>query len=258
VLAGVVALVVALNSGEDAPPPVAQVEVPQLVGALEADARTAITAADLRVGTVSTGVSSAQDEGRVLSSDPAPGTRVDPETTVTLVVGSGPDTIAVPGVVGLQVQAARGNLTSAGFSNVTIDNVPDLAPEGQVIAVDPAEGAAVAPDTAITLRVSQGTAPVPDVTGLPQQQAIDRLQEAGFTNLTVATGERNDVPEGTVFGTEPGANTSLSARDEITVLVAVPEPVQAPTPTTPATPTPTPTATPTPTSPGAVVPVPGG
>ncbi|GAB3353267.1 Stk1 family PASTA domain-containing Ser/Thr kinase [Modestobacter lapidis] len=237
VLVGVIALVVALNSGEEAPPPVTRVEVPQLVGELEADARTALTAADLRVGTVTTGASSAEDEGRVLSSDPRPGTQVDPETSVALVVGSGPDTITVPGVVGLPVQSARGNLTTAGFTNVTIDNVPDLAPEGQVIAIDPTEGAAVAPDAVITLQVSQGTAPVPDVTGLPQQQAVDQLEEAGFTNVTVATGERSDVPEGTVFGTEPGPNAQLAANDELTVLVAVPEPVEPTTPTQSSAPT---------------------
>jgi beta-lactam-binding protein with PASTA domain/tRNA A-37 threonylcarbamoyl transferase component Bud32 len=239
VLAGVIALVMALGNGEEAAPPVAQVAVPQVVGELEADARTALTGADLRVGTVTPGVSSVEDEGRVLSSDPAPGTQVDPTTSVTLVVGSGPDTITVPGVVGLQVDRARGNLTSAGFTNVTIDNVPDLAPQGQVIAVDPAENAAVAPDAAITLSVSQGTAPVPDVTGQTQQQALAALREVGFTNVTAATGERGDVPEGTVFGTEPGANTQLAAGDEITVLVAVPEPVETTAPVTTSRPAPT-------------------
>jgi serine/threonine-protein kinase len=224
--------------------------VPQVVGELEADARTALTGADLRVGTVTPGVSSVEDEGRVLSSDPAPGTQVDPTTSVTLVVGSGPDTITVPGVVGLQVDRARGNLTSAGFTNVTIDNVPDLAPQGQVIAVDPAENAAVAPDAAITLSVSQGTAPVPDVTGQTQQQALAALREVGFTNVTAATGERGDVPEGTVFGTEPGANTQLAAGDEITVLVAVPEPVETTAPVTTSRPAPT-SAPPTSTSPAA-------
>jgi beta-lactam-binding protein with PASTA domain/tRNA A-37 threonylcarbamoyl transferase component Bud32 len=250
VLAGVIALVMALGNGEEAAPPVAQVAVPQVVGELEADARTALTGADLRVGTVTPGVSSVEDEGRVLSSDPAPGTQVDPTTSVTLVVGSGPDTITVPGVVGLQVDRARGNLTSAGFTNVTIDNVPDLAPQGQVIAVDPAENAAVAPDAAITLSVSQGTAPVPDVTGQTQQQALATLREVGFTNVTAATGERGDVPEGTVFGTEPGANTQLAAGDEITVLVAVPEPVETTAPVTTSRPAPT-SAPPTSTSPAA-------
>jgi beta-lactam-binding protein with PASTA domain/tRNA A-37 threonylcarbamoyl transferase component Bud32 len=248
VLVGVVALVIALNSGEEAPPPVAQVAVPQVVGELEADARAALTEADLRVGTVTPQASSAEDMGRVLSSDPAPGTRVDPETSVALVVGSGPDTITVPGVVGLQVQRARENLTRAGFTNVTIDNVPDLAPQGQVIAVEPTEGSAVAPDTAITLQVSQGTAPVPDVTGLSQEEAVARLEELGFTNVTVATGERSDVPAGTVFGTEPGANTQLAANDEITVLVAVPEPVETTTPPAPTT---------TPASPSAPIPTTG-
>jgi serine/threonine-protein kinase len=155
----------------------------------------------------------------------------------------------VPGVVGLPVERARSNLTSAGFSNVTIDNVPDLAPEGQVIAVDPAEDSAVAPDTAITLSVSQGTAPLPDVAGLPQQEAVDRLEAEGFGNVTIATGESDTVPQGVVIGTEPGPNTSLSADDEVTVLVAVPVPVETtttpPTPTTtaPTTTTPTPTTT---------------
>ena len=248
VLAGVLALVIALNSGEEAPPPVAQVPVPEVVGELEADARTALTEAGLRVGTVTPGASSAEDEGRVLSSDPAPGTQVDPETSVTLTVGSGPDTIAVPGVVGLQVERARSNLTSAGFTNVTIDNVPDLAPEGQVIAVDPAEDSSVAPDTAITLSVSQGTAPLPDVAGLPQQEAVDRLEAEGFGNITLATGESDTVPQGVVISTEPGANTALSADDEVTVLVAVPVPVETTTPPAPA-PTTTTTTPPPPVEP---------
>jgi serine/threonine-protein kinase len=252
VLVGIVALVVSLNSGEEAAPPVAQVPVPAVVGELEADARTALTDAGLRVGTATPAASSAEDEGRVLSSDPVPGSEVPRETTVTLVVGTGPDTIPVPGVVGLPVERARGNLTSAGFTNVTIDNVPDLAPAGQVIGVDPAENAAVAPDTAITLQVSQGTAPLPDVAGLTEQEAVDRLAAAGFTNVEVATGERGDVAPGTVFDTEPGANTSLSARDVVTVLVAVPEPAQTTTPPAPTTTAPTqapaPTTTPTATS----------
>ncbi|WP_448614892.1 Stk1 family PASTA domain-containing Ser/Thr kinase [Modestobacter sp. URMC 112] len=254
VLAGIIALVVSLNSGEEAPPPVAQVTVPTVVGELEDDARARLTEAGLRVGTATPAASSAEDEGRVLSSDPEQGREVDPDTTVSLVVGSGPDTVTVPGVVGLEVSRARTNLTGAGFTNVTIDNVPDLAPEGQVIAVDPDEGSAVAPDAAITLRVSQGTAPLPDVTGLTQQEALDRLADAGFTNVDVATGERGDVPEGTVFGTEPGANTSLAAGDEITVLVAVPEPVETTTP--PAAPTTTAPATSSAPPPSTAVPTP--
>ena len=249
VLAGIIALVLTLGNGEEAPPPVAQVTVPTVVGELEDDARARLTEAGLRVGTATPAASSAEDEGRVLSSDPAEGSEVDPETTVSLVVGSGPDTITVPGVVGLEVSRARTNLTGAGFTNVTIDNVPDLAPEGQVIAVDPDEGSDVAPDAAITLQVSQGTAPLPDVTGLTQQEALDRLADAGFTNVDVATGERGDVPEGTVFGTEPGGNTSLAAGDEITVLVAVPEPVETTTPPAPPTTTaPATTSAPPPTT----------
>ena len=254
VLAGIVALVLTLGNGEEAPPPVAQVTVPTVVGELEDDARARLTEAGLRVGTATPAASSAEDEGRVLSSDPAQGSEVDPDTTVSLVVGSGPDTVTVPGVVGLEVSRARTNLTGAGFTNVTIDNVPDLAPEGQVIAVDPNEGSAVAPDAAVTLQVSQGTAPLPDVTGLTQQEALDRLADAGFTNVDVATGERGDVPEGTVFGTEPGANTSLAAGDEITVLVAVPEPVETTTP--PAAPTTTAPETTTPPLPTTAVPTP--
>ena len=84
---------------------------------------------------------------------------------------------------------------------------------------------------------------------------VNRLAAAWFTNVEVATGERGDVAPGTVFDTEPGANTSLSARDVVTVLVAVPDPAQTTTPV-PTTTAPAPPAPTAPSTAPSTVPVP--
>ena len=89
------------------------------------------------------------------SSTPASGAEVDEGTAVDLVVGAAPDTIAVPNVVGLTEDRARERRSSRPASrSVNSEQADSLEAEGTVIAVDPAEGQQAAPDTTITLQVS--------------------------------------------------------------------------------------------------------
>ncbi|SNR62029.1 Stk1 family PASTA domain-containing Ser/Thr kinase [Blastococcus mobilis] len=247
-LGGVIAAAIALNGGEPEPPAVQQVQVPPVVNQTEAAARQAITDANLVVGQVSQRTTTDEtQQGRVLESSPAGGAQVDEGTEVNLVVGVAPDTVAVPNVVGLDEQRARATLQQAGFTNVTIDRVDSAEPEGQVIDVDPAESTSIAPDTTITLTVSDGDTAVPDVRGLTQAAALEALRAAGFTTITSQNVESDEVAEGQAVGTEPGATTQAAADDEIILLIAVPTPPVETTPTEPTTPTTTPPPTPTPT-----------
>jgi serine/threonine-protein kinase len=252
VLAGLVVLLVVLTSGgAQTPPPVTQVQVPtQLVGLSEADARAAITNAGLTVGQVSTGVSSPADKGKVISANPAPGAKVDPKATVNLVVGAGPNTIAVPQVVGLTESGAKANLKAQGFTgSINTNQVDSLEPQGRVVSIAPTEGAQAAPDTSITLGISTGTVTLPDVAGKNEASARAALTRLGISagDIVSTSVESADVATGLVVGTEPGANTRVSAGQEITLKIAVPVPSTATTPaTTPATSS---SSTPTSTSP---------
>ena len=74
----------------------------------------------------------------------------------------------IPAVNGLAKADAEAALTAAGFAlgAPTSDYNADVA-DGHVIGVNPPQGTAVAPDSAVTLAISKGHAPVkvPDVRG---------------------------------------------------------------------------------------------
>ncbi|MCZ2822968.1 MULTISPECIES: Stk1 family PASTA domain-containing Ser/Thr kinase [unclassified Modestobacter] len=247
VVAGAVGLALALNGASDEPdtPVVEQVAVPDLVGDPQADAEAEILAQGLLIGPITREPSTEAQEGTVLSSDPAAGTEVDPETRVALVVGGGPNTIAVPNVLGDQQDEAIERLEGAGFTGSTsTDQVDSLEPAGTVVALDPAPGSQAAPDVSFRLSVSTGSITLPDVRGLTEPAAREALVDAGIDNGVIVPNnvERDDATPGTVVDTDPGPRASVSAGETVTLLIAVPTPAQP-------TPTPTPSATPTPSTP---------
>jgi eukaryotic-like serine/threonine-protein kinase len=219
----VVGIALLVNSGdEEAPPATAQVTVPAgLVGQTEAQARTAITGAGLTVGEVTQQqVQDEAQEGTVLDTTPDSGAQVEEGTAVGLVVGVAPDTVTVPQVVDLDEDRARTALEDAGITgNVNTDQADSLAEEGTVVAVDPEEGTAVAPETTVTLSVSDGDAEIPAVAGQAQDAAQQTLTRAGFTNLTTEEVE-SDQPAGTVVGTSPAAGQQAGADTQITLQVS--------------------------------------
>jgi beta-lactam-binding protein with PASTA domain len=112
-----------------------------------------------------------------------------------------------------------------------------------VVTVDPAPGSQAAPDVAIRLSISTGTIPLPDVRGLVESAARQRLMDAGIDNgnITTTNVESDTVAAGNVVNTDPGPRAAVAADDQITLLIAVPIPSEAPT--TPATTSATATAT---------------
>jgi beta-lactam-binding protein with PASTA domain len=250
-VAGAVAIALAVASGgNDQPPPVAQVTVPDLDGLSQQDAQARITQAGLTVGTISREASTEAQRDTVLSSNPAGGAKADPQSPVALVLGSGPNTVAVPNVTGRQQADAIAALKSAGFTgSISTDQVDNLAAQGTVVEIDPAVGSQAAPDAAIRLGVSTGTVSLPDVRGLTEAVARQQLVAAGIDNGDIQTtnAESDTVAAGNVVGTDPGSRAKVAKGDPITLLIAVPIPSASATPTTPtsASPTASPTATPT-------------
>jgi beta-lactam-binding protein with PASTA domain/predicted Ser/Thr protein kinase len=223
---GAIALAVSLGGGDDGgnttrTPTATQVTVPNVVNVAEADARSRLEQAGLAVGTVTPQPSPAQQKGLVLSTNPAGGAKADKGAKVDLAVGAGPNTLAIPAVVGLTADEARDNLRGAGFTgNINTDQTDSLEPEGQVIAVDPGQGTQAALNAEITLSVSDGDAPIPAVVGQQQAAAQQALKEAGFTNVTVKQVEDATQPAGTVTNVDPAQNTQATADTPITLSVA--------------------------------------
>jgi eukaryotic-like serine/threonine-protein kinase len=141
---------------------------------------------------------------------------------VDLTVSGGPDTIAVPNVVGLSEDRARSTLEQAGFTSVNSRQTDSLEDEGNVVAVEPGEGEQAAPNTPITLQVSTGTIKVPDVTGKSEAEARSILTDAGFSAGQIGTEEVESeaVPAGAVVATDPRAGSAVGAGEDITLQIA--------------------------------------
>jgi serine/threonine-protein kinase len=211
----------------------AKVGVPNVVGQDTNTATQTLQTDGLEVGTVTQKASTAAEKGLVTATDPVGGVQVAKGAKVNLTVGSGPNTVGIPNVVGLTVDAARQNLTGNGFTgSINTDKVDSTKPKGTVISVDPAQGSQVDPTGSVTLQVSDGDAAIPDVAGLSSAAAQQKLRAAGFTNVQTSSAETADVPPGNAVGTEPGAGTQATADQQITLKIAEAVPTETTTPTT--------------------------
>lgn len=132
--------------------------VPALVGMMQTDAASSLTAAQLSVGEI-TGQHTSAAAGTVLGQSPAAGTALLQGETVDLTVSLGPAPAVVPNVVGSARTAALTTLSGGGFTATVTQVLSDTVPAGTVIAQSPAPGTFVAPTPAnpIALTVSAGT-----------------------------------------------------------------------------------------------------
>jgi serine/threonine-protein kinase len=231
-IGGIIGIALALGNGSGQPA-VTQVAVPDVTGKTPADAGAALQAAGLKLGAQTSQTSTTDQKGKVLSTKPTVGTKVDKGTTVDIVVGGGPNTIAVPGdLVNLSEQQARALLASAGFTG-TIQTKPvdSLQKAGTVVSVDPPSGSQVAPDTTITLSLASGTIKMPDVRNKTEDAARKALTDAGVNagDIQSVAAERNDVAPGTVVDTNPAPGATLKSGDTVTLQVATPVPTSSPT-----------------------------
>ena len=140
-----------LSSGSD------QVEVPDLVGMSQDQARSALKAVGLELGNVTT-VDSDKDKDRIVSQDPETGSNVKKGTTIAVSISTGKAAqVEIPTVVGISREDAEAQLKALGLT-VTVEEVSGSQPSGQVTAVEPGEGSKVDKNSTVKLKVSKGSA----------------------------------------------------------------------------------------------------
>ncbi|SDF69263.1 serine/threonine protein kinase [Blastococcus fimeti] len=219
------AIAAALSMGDDEPTEttVAQVQVPPLQNLPEADAVAALTAVGLEAGTRTPRVVTDDAQvGVVLDSTPASGAQVDEGTEVDLIVGTAPDTVLVPNIVGLDEERARAALERAGFDGtINVEEEESLEREGLVAAVSPVEGQPISPDGTLTLGISTGSVRLPDVLGRSEADARSALTGAGFSEAQISTEQvASPQPAGTVVATNPGGGSPATADTRIVLQVS--------------------------------------
>ena len=133
-----------------------EVEVPDLQGMSQDQARSALKAAGLELGNV-TSVDSDKEKDRIVSQDPETGTKVKKGTTIAVSVSNGKSAqVKIPSIVGIGREDAEAQLKALGL-NVTVEEVSGSQPAGQVLSVEPAEGSMVDKNSTVKIKVSKGS-----------------------------------------------------------------------------------------------------
>jgi beta-lactam-binding protein with PASTA domain len=171
--------------------------------------------------------------GTVLEQDPAPNTRVRPDSEIELVgaerlrIDPQPPTYDMPNLVGRTVDDAladamvrRIKLRIASRDDPKAGGTPGLIVRQSIPA-----GAAVTPGTPVTVWVPTGVV-VPNLVGLAAQAARDRLGEAGLqARVREVVRDRDD---GQVVSQIPQPNSVVPLGEAVEIAVAVLEMVTVP------------------------------
>jgi serine/threonine-protein kinase len=120
-------------------------------------------------------------KGRVITTDPVPGTSLRRNTAVDVVVSRGPRPVRIPDFTGKPAARAETLLERRGFEVDTTEVNSDTVPRARVISQSPDSGTGQKGDV-ISLVVSKGPVmvEVPDVVRMGLAEARSRLEGAGF------------------------------------------------------------------------------
>ena len=203
-----------------------RVAVPDLIGTSLGDAVAKLQGLNLVVGHRTNKVDKTKDPDTVLSQTPLPGSEVESQTAIDLVLSRRPETavVVVPAIAGISLDSARQALAHRHLviGTITHERRSDREPN-IVLRVMPAAGSEVASGTGIDLLVSEAvTHPpvqVPDLRGKSLPQAQTQLQNDSLALGTTRKQPRADVTSGTVVGQSPspGQQVQTGSRVDLTV-----------------------------------------
>jgi serine/threonine-protein kinase len=164
-----------------APTGVPLVRVPNLAGMDSAQARSTIEAATLASREELPRYSDVISTGLVIDQFPLAGTELTATSVVTYAVSLGPEPVEVPDVAGLRATDAQASLSRAGFQVQIREEASRSMSVGFVIRSEPGPETRPPRGDTITIFVSIGDkVRMPDVTGLSEAEARQRIDEAGL------------------------------------------------------------------------------
>jgi len=199
-----------------------KVEVPNLKGMTEEQARQTLEGLGLKLGQVEDYYIEDPSEkvGVVVSQDPEWGTLLRKGEKVNVTVSR---EMKMPSVVGLTREAAEEKLREAGATIIEIVNKPvdDEDKVGRVLSQDPSAGKLINPRTNVRLEVGveQKKVAVPNVVGMLKDDAERTLKNAGF-QVTVTEEASSEVEEGRVIRQSPLANQKVAEGSTVTIVVS--------------------------------------
>ena len=221
-------ITVTISSGEEAK----TTTVPDVVNREESEAEQMIRDANL---TVAHGEAQYDDnvaEGNVISSNPVAGTEIEEGQTVTIVVSLGQKPATVPDIRGMSAADAEAALSAEGLVGSASEDYSDTVEAGKVISQDVDPNSEVDKGTTVSYVVSLGPetkyVTVPPLSNCTEDEARQKLTDAGLKVGTVDTAYSSMVSEGYVISQTASAGSSVEEGTSVGFTVSLGSEPQSP------------------------------
>ena len=192
--------------------------VPDVVGMTTAAARKILQSRGLSLDVAQQTESDTIPKDVIASQDPQPSSSAAPNSSVSVIVSTGPSAISVPNVVGSDVEAATAALRAAGFTPAVSYTVDAANPTEKISLQKPEAGAQVKKGTPVTIYLSVSGS-IPDVTGRTLDEAKRILVASGYQIGNIAYTQDSSLQDGLVVRTEPEANSTLKPGESVNLTV---------------------------------------
>lgn len=208
------------KDGDDTTLEEQQVEMIDLLGMTEKEAKDALEENDLNLGLKIIGYESSDEyeKDQIMKQSVKEGEKVKENTKIEIIISSGVGDVDIPNVVGKNEDAAIKELQDAGFTYAR-EYQYSGEPQGRVISQTPT-GQGKKGDK-VTIVVSQGvqTVKVPNVVGQSQSQAENTLRASGL-NVSISTAYSDTVQKGYVISQDPGNGKTVDAGTTVTLVIS--------------------------------------
>lgn len=201
-----------------APAAAAEVGVPEIVRMTRAGADEVLQDRQLKLVVAAERPDPAVPKGNVLQQTPLAGSRVATGSTITVVISSGVDVLAVPTVIGLTLAQATASVAALGLTLGPVVSSSE-GPEGTVVNVTPAQGTAVALGQIVILTVASSMVVVPDLIHIPSRTAREKLRAAGLNVGRVRERYDEGLRAYMVLEQNPTAGTKVESGTKVHLVV---------------------------------------
>lgn len=201
------------------------VYVPDISGKTLDQARAELQKKDLGLTIAGYQFSDEIEKGRIITQDPAPGSRLKVNRSIMVIVSSGRESVSVPLLTGKSLEQAVASLRQLGLSRGPLSQIhhPQY-PAGKIIAQNPPAETVVERNSPVGFLISQGEEEtryiMPDLIGRRADQVVKKLQQLGFKVEDIRHVYYPGLEKGIIVKQNPPGGYPIQKRNPISLEVS--------------------------------------
>jgi len=206
-----------------------QVKMPSIVNISENDALIALNQSNLGIGERSYETSNEIKKGNIIRAEYEAGTMIPRNTSVKVVISSGPEKFEMPDIAKGTEQNAAEVLRDYELNYTTEYVFSDEIEQGKIVKTSPEAGTMVSQGDKVVLYISQGPefkdVVVPSFTGKPVEEAKSEIERSSLIVGEISEDNTGEYQIGTVVSQSVESGQTVKEGTKIDLVVAVAPPV---------------------------------